>query len=210
MNVENKEDSKRVESQNVDKNIDKSRRSFARTGVIAPIIMGFTSRPAWAAMDNCSFGQALSGNLSQHPATCDSDTPSTVSPITYQTPANWAIYGVNSLQSYKFNIVFGSPQVKVQNSPTLNDPTLIEVIQGASNKVSYKSNSLPTAPDAYSATQHYIAAYLNAMSPNLIFPFKASDIISDWGQWNLFSILQSLQASNLNALQANQYINFYN
>lgn len=220
MNKQNKEDSKLVDSQNVDKHVDKSRRSFTRTGVIAPIIMGFASRPAWATMDNCSFGQALSGNLSQHPATCDSDTPSTVSPGVYQGDGGgqkWEFYGVSSQRNVIFSSVFtANPKidVKVQVNGSLTwvnsgSATLEQVIKVTNeNKFRVNSGSLPGGKNA--VTNHYIAAYLNALSPKLIFPFTAAQIKADWGVWDLYSTLQDIQQGELTALQANQYINFYN
>ncbi|OAI20483.1 hypothetical protein A1359_03220 [Methylomonas lenta] len=212
MNKQNKEDSKLVDSQNVDKHVDKSRRSFTRTGVIAPIIMGFASRPAWATMDNCSFGQALSGNLSQHPATCDSDTPSTVSPGVYQGDGGgkkWEFYGVGSQRTVKFKSVFGSPLLQFKSGNTWDsnkNATLEYVIKLTGNSIKIGNSTT----DANAKTNHYIAAYLNALSPNLIFPFTAAQIKADWGHWTLYSTLQDIQKGELTALQANQYINFYN
>ena len=62
------------EKNNPDKDIKKSgmsvdRRKLAKAGLIAPVLMSFSSRPAWAV--TCTLSGMLSGNLSGPFAGCD-------------------------------------------------------------------------------------------------------------------------------------------
>jgi len=50
--------------------VSKGRRQLTKAGLIAPVLMSFSSRPAWAAVA-CSASGMLSGNLSGPFETCD-------------------------------------------------------------------------------------------------------------------------------------------
>ncbi|MGR8930584.1 MAG: hypothetical protein ACU836_08075 [Gammaproteobacteria bacterium] len=203
-----------------------SRRSFTKAGIVTPILLSAVNRPAWAEVANCSFGQALSGNLSQRPAgsTCDQDSPSSVNPSFYESNGNWSVYGVEALSGLPFNDtlsgggpsiggVFGSPRVTV-TGPNNDDPTLRQMIEKTnhSNIKFPNTTILPVGADEDDVTNHYIAAFLNAMSPDLVFPFAAFQIVADWGVWNLYTTLAAIQSGSpeLTVLQVNATIDFYN
>lgn len=91
----NAEDSKIVEtdeSQNVHQSVDKSRRSFSKSGLIAPVIMTLANRSAWGA--NACIG---SGFQSYSAAVKNGQTLSHAAPITgsgspyasWKTPSEW-------------------------------------------------------------------------------------------------------------------------
>ncbi len=176
--------------------VNKSRRSFTRTGIAAPVILSLASRPSWA-LDNCSFVQAMSGNISQHPdAMCSPGAPSSRSPGFYQGQpvSRWLdVYGVDD---DNFNNVFGSP-ADVQNR------SLKEVITANPGDLDF-SPSIGSAKKA--KTIHYIAAYLNAISPVLVFPYTAVDIVNDWGVWALFSNLQLIQDRDMTVQEVNDIL----
>ncbi|MDT4290608.1 hypothetical protein RO575_13665 [Methylomonas sp. MO1] len=54
------------ESQNVGRSLDKSRRSFAKAGVIAPVLMTLTSKTALGSVYQCTISGVQSGNVSSH------------------------------------------------------------------------------------------------------------------------------------------------
>ncbi|MGZ0078561.1 hypothetical protein [Methylomonas sp. YC3] len=54
------------ESQHVAKPLDKSRRSFAKAGVIAPVLMTLTSKTALGSVYQCTISGVQSGNVSSH------------------------------------------------------------------------------------------------------------------------------------------------
>lgn len=77
------------ESQNANQTVDKSRRSFAKVGVVAPVIMTLASRPALGAV--CS----VSGYISATPANASGarhnvDSCGGLSPGAYATPVSGA------------------------------------------------------------------------------------------------------------------------
>ncbi|TCV79246.1 MULTISPECIES: hypothetical protein [Methylomonas] len=54
------------ESQNAGRSLDKSRRSFAKAGVIAPVLMTLTSKTALGSVYQCTISGVQSGNVSSH------------------------------------------------------------------------------------------------------------------------------------------------
>lgn len=66
MNLENKEDTKLVETKDVGQLVDKSRRSFSKTGVMAPVIMTLASKTALGDSYYCTISGMQSGNTSSH------------------------------------------------------------------------------------------------------------------------------------------------
>lgn len=73
MNAENNKVVEANESQNANQTVDKSRRSFAKVGVVAPVIMTLTSKTALGSVYQCSISGVQSGNTSSHasaPADC--------------------------------------------------------------------------------------------------------------------------------------------
>ena len=81
--------------------VDTSKRSFSKAGIAAPILLSFSSRAAWSGvvgLENCSFNQALSGNISPGAnLDCGPDVASSRSPGFYQgqCPDEWfSRYGV--------------------------------------------------------------------------------------------------------------------
>ena len=68
MSTENDQVIKADESQNTTQTVDKSRRSFARMGAVAPIIMTLASKTALGETPyNCTASGIQSGNQSSHP-----------------------------------------------------------------------------------------------------------------------------------------------
>lgn len=66
MTQENNKVVKSDESHKSQARIDQSRRSFARAGVIAPVIMTLTSKTALGAYYQCTVSGVMSGNVSSH------------------------------------------------------------------------------------------------------------------------------------------------
>ncbi|MCQ8117674.1 MULTISPECIES: hypothetical protein [Methylomonas] len=56
----------RGETQHVGAPLDKSRRTFAKTGVIAPVLMTLTSKTALGSVYQCTISGVQSGNVSNH------------------------------------------------------------------------------------------------------------------------------------------------
>lgn len=184
--------------------IDKSRRSFAKTGISAPILLSFVSRSTWA-VDNCSFNQALSGNMSAgaNPE-CGPNVISSRSPGFYQgQPVDrWlSDYGVND--EIFGNVFLNLPSVrlgyKAGNSVHITNynPTFKEILDAKNTKIEGNKTLLIFEPNEVNAQNarslHYIAAYLNALSPVFVFPFTVADIVADWGVWNYWQALQAIQ-----------------
>lgn len=210
MSAENKKVVSLDEIQSSKQTVDKSRRSFAKTGaLVAPIIMSFASRPSWGQDPKCTV--SIAGSLhhqSHHPDEggpgCTVNSPSTVTPGVFQGDGGshnkrfsaridkWATYGVGEYRDYLFASVFiNDPHVRVKD---INDPTLEEVIKA-------DPKDLLSGP-GNACINHYITAYLSAMSPILVFPYTASQITADWGVWHLYPILQALQATDLTVEEA--------
>ncbi|QCW82778.1 hypothetical protein EQU24_11405 [Methylotuvimicrobium buryatense] len=203
--------------------VDKKRRSFTKAGMTTPVIMSYMSRPAWAQTigDNCSFTQALSGNTSPNGSTsCGPNRLSSRSPGFYQGQpvSRWeAVYGVTDAS---FNSIFYPWRAKIvtinnkkkkksENSSSANDnPTLKDLLDAAHDDVVFEQGTLNEENEKVyieidienpkrAKVLHYIAAYLNAISPVLIFPYTVEQIVNDWGQWLLFSNLQLIQDKDL-------------
>jgi len=85
MTQENNKVVKFDESHKSQPRIDHSRRSFAKVGAIAPVIMTLTSKTALGAYYQCTISGLQSGNLSSHPGANDLTVCQTGS-----SPAEWA------------------------------------------------------------------------------------------------------------------------
>ncbi len=66
MNKIDEQRSASEESQNVGMPRDRSRRSFAKAGVIAPVLMTLTSKTALGSVYQCTISGVQSGNVSSH------------------------------------------------------------------------------------------------------------------------------------------------
>jgi hypothetical protein len=66
MNKIDEQRSAAEESQNVGMPRDRSRRSFAKVGVIAPVLMTLTSKTALGSVYQCTISGVQSGNVSSH------------------------------------------------------------------------------------------------------------------------------------------------
>ncbi|TAK61294.1 hypothetical protein [Methylobacter sp.] len=64
MNAKSNKIVKPDESQNVNQTVDKSRRSFAKVGAVAPVIMTLTSKSALGSAYHCTISGTQSGNHS--------------------------------------------------------------------------------------------------------------------------------------------------
>lgn len=69
MNMKNNQAVKPEEKQLTHASIDKSRRSFAKTGFVAPVIMSLGSKTALGSVYQCTISGMQSGNQSSHPGT---------------------------------------------------------------------------------------------------------------------------------------------
>ncbi len=206
--------------------VNKSRRAFTKTGMAAPVILSLASRPSWAT-ENCSFVQAMSGNISQHSGSmCSPDAPSSRSPGFYQgqCPDEWsAIYHVGD---EFFRDVFGPPSVTLkelkfngkdcpgitsgfdlltdaEKNAILSNPTLKQAI--SAKKVKITVAGLPSGSTNVIVNM-YVAAYLNAKSPDLIFPYTVAEIKNDWGLWTLFENLKLIQNSDMTVQEVNDIL----
>jgi len=182
--------------------VDRSKRSFSKASLAAPILMSFASRPTWA-MVNCSFNQALSGDISNPGIECGPGLPSARSPGFFQGQdvSRWeSEYQVTD--AYFGSIFTQAPVVSIVTKiqgvvqpPNLN-PTFKEILDAGGNDLIFDANLEETIFEPYEVNAmnarslHYIAAYLCALSPVFIFPYTVSEITADWGQWHLFSKLQ--------------------
>lgn len=66
MSADNNNIAKPNENQNETKTVDKSRRSFAKIGAAAPVIMTLTSKAALGSVYQCTISGVQSGNTSSH------------------------------------------------------------------------------------------------------------------------------------------------
>ncbi|CAG1020192.1 hypothetical protein MTYM_00119 [Methylococcales bacterium] len=71
MSAENKKVVRTDESRNSNLAVDKSRRSFSKAGVVAPVIMTLTSKTALGGVYQCTISGIQSGNQSSHPGEYD-------------------------------------------------------------------------------------------------------------------------------------------
>ncbi|QPK63300.1 hypothetical protein IVG45_21270 [Methylomonas sp. LL1] len=71
MSAENKKVVRPDESRNSNLAVDKSRRSFSKAGVVAPVIMTLTSKTALGGVYQCTISGIQSGNQSSHPGDYD-------------------------------------------------------------------------------------------------------------------------------------------
>ncbi len=187
--------------------IDKSRRKLTMTGLAVPVILSISSRPVWAAPANCSFIQALSGNISVNGPnpSCSPTLGSSVSPGWYKThQGEWSTYCGSPLTyspGDKFNAIFGAdvvialvasakdivPGTTSGLNITNSDPTLGECFDSQNDMY------LADGTDLKAKCFHYMAALLSASSSILIFPYTAQAILEDWGTFALYPKLQKIQ-----------------
>lgn len=66
MSTKNNKVVKPDEDQNASQTVDRSRRSFAKVGAVAPVIMTLTSKTALGSVYQCSISGVHSGNTSSH------------------------------------------------------------------------------------------------------------------------------------------------
>lgn len=186
--------------------IDKSRRKMTMTGLAVPVILSVSSRPVWAAPANCSFIQALSGNISINGPNphCVQDRASSVSPGWYKNhQESWELMCGSPLvytPNDSFNTIFGVPDLAIASTQsgktgtkttiTNSNPTLGQCLDQIASVV---DRDHPTV-SLHNQCFHYIAALLSASSSVLIFPYAAQTIIDDWGNFALYSRLQNIQA----------------
>ncbi len=177
-----------------------SRRAFTKAGIAAPVLLSIVSRPSWAvSLDACSFRQALSGNISADPNTlCRPNAPSTQTPDFYRN-GDWAEVGLEGFQNTSFNSTFGSSVTLRISGNLTTDPSFIELLNATANNANVSEDK--------DRVWNYIAAFLNASSPVLVFPFLAADIQKDWGTFGLEANLIEIQASPLNVTQVNDTLN---
>ncbi len=182
--------------------INKSRRKITLAGLTTPVILGLSSRPVWAAPANCSFIQALSGNISvNHDVSCNRNRMSSVSPGWYKThQSTWETYCGTPLTyspTDKFNDIFSSPDVEISSTIVkkgTSTSTVINANPSLGDCLNYMTGVGSTSGvDLHNQSFHYIAALLSASSSILVFPYSAQAIINDWGVWSLYSTLQKIQ-----------------
>jgi hypothetical protein len=132
MSLEHNKEVRADASQNIERMINKSRRSFARAGVVAPIIMTLASKSALGSTYQCTISGAQSGNTSSHPEASDlSECNIGGSPLEYLDGASittssttgnvtqWCEAGINPF-SIKTGRIPGSqgnnnPQIQILN-----------------------------------------------------------------------------------------------
>ena len=211
--------------------VDKSKRKFSKVaGVAAPVIMAFASRPSWvqAADDQCSFRQALSGNTSPNGPNpeCIETRASTVSPGIFRGDgggAKWEDFGVGGLRTADASTIFSNDPIIELKAEFIGPdaefpgPVGITTLEQAikANKNDYENGTdFKTDKQYLNKILHYIAAYLMASSTSspveedpqqrpLIYPYSPSQISNDWGIWDLYPILQSIQDIHFNVGEAN-------
>lgn len=212
MNTENKS-STNAETPKIKHSIDGGRRSFAKIGAAAPILLSLASKTAWGRSDTCTTSGQLSGNLSAHHRiqTCVNGQPYGGS------PGYWANAGLSSwtgLQGNNFNTIFAcsaNSGVAIKNSDNTynNAPTLLQAFQATGlagmnanggTLVYYSKNS----SNAYSYTTDSglvqlvfqgVAAYLNSVMPDMAFPFSTNYVITGFCAKNLGDIPDFQQSS---------------
>ncbi len=171
--------------------INKSRRSFAKVGVISPVLFSFVSKTVWGqSIDQCSISGNLSGNTSpghQYQDNCDTTNPFGVSPGYWLNPNGLNIWPVD--QSTKFNSIFGCKPIiiKIKSgnkwSTSDADPSLYIAMQVAQNgKIDGVVGDFKIFPKAIAHVDvfHAVAAYLNASMATFAFPFSQSDVVTSF------------------------------
>jgi hypothetical protein len=103
-------------SKNTVRTIDKSRRSFAKAGMAAPVIMTLASKSALGSTYQCTISGAQSGNTSTHPDTNDlSDCAVGFSPIDWKDNASLKTGNGNVVQWCQAGV---SPyEIKLSRTP---------------------------------------------------------------------------------------------
>jgi hypothetical protein len=199
--------------------VDKSRRRAIGAGIAAPVLLSLSSRPVWAATD-CTFSGALSGNMSPNGPNkgltgddiCNRDRVSTISPGWYTNHETLWSSGIYTPSS-KFNSIFTKqPDVGLDSDHVVKkksliatisnaDPTFLECLKGhqevvnVTGVISGNTVTVNASVDLNQEVFHYIAALLSAASTKTVFPYSVSQILDDWGVWDLNSKIQTLQAS---------------
>ncbi len=184
--------------------VDIKRRSFSKAGMAAPILLSFASRPAWSeqGLANCSFNQALSGNISPGAnLACGSIVPSSISPdgLKELISSSSSLYptivdnlGVSFNDLFVTDLNLNPPTVIIMPPPPprLDNPTLGEIVLAADTQLTYD----PSVESA-SLARHFATAYLLAISSEFVYPCSAADIVAGWqGNQPLFDFLLSIQS----------------
>lgn len=120
--MENQNLKKPSDSQNASPSVNRSRRSFAKAGAIAPVIMSLGSKTALGAPlpYHCTLSGQLSGNTSPHH---DNTTPCPPG----KNAAYWATTNPASLSSS----VAGTPLHQIGFAGAPNNASLIKVVDGS-------------------------------------------------------------------------------
>ncbi len=189
-----------------DQSINKSRRKVTLSGLAVPVILSVSSRPVWATPGNCSFNQALSGNISINPD-CNSTRACSISPGFYKSnQSRWGEFGVAYLPSTLFSAIFSHNLVYIpastkgkKTTPRIDNPSIGTVFDCYPNiaLVGHTDTSI------HNACFHYIAAVLSASATNLVYPYSVAQIIADWaGSQSLLANIQAIQAGEYSVATA--------
>lgn len=89
MSLEHNKAVKPGENQNFERTVNKSRRSFSKAGMVAPVIMTLASKSALGSTYQCTISGAQSGNTSTHPDAGDvSQCAAGFSPVEWKDNAS--------------------------------------------------------------------------------------------------------------------------
>lgn len=109
MNTEDKKEISSIESRNVDQVVDKSRRSFSKKGLVAPVMLTLANRSAWGA-NAClgsgfqSYALAVKNGVTPSHSALDNTTAGTSS---WKSPQVW----YDSFASWDKTVFFPVRQV---------------------------------------------------------------------------------------------------
>lgn len=158
MKIEDKKGNNSVESQTV----DKSRRSFSKKGVIAPVIMTLANRSAWGG-EFCVANQSATGILS---FAAGLNSLTTVTPITdWKTPQEWNIIFAAATLPPGYSLPTGvdySTAQTILNTWNGSDPQRLAAYQMASQLNAVNYGGFPSLfTDGIASLEQYQIFYNN-------------------------------------------------
>jgi len=187
MSNENKEQESIENDVNVD--VDKSKRKFSKAGLAAPVIMTLASKPVWARDINCTYSGSMSGNMSQvDDQECAGEG---LSPGYWsQHEENWykAIPELNyvGINTFFKDVFYDSISIEAgggPDRPEILNPTMLEAMLRSNNIISDDNNDIVSHiclgldNNIGSLVFQTVAAFQNACSPLRYF-MTAEEVIT--------------------------------